>query len=362
VCLRLLFLFIARLFAWLRLSRREESWKSAEILLLRHQLTVLQRQAGSRPKIKWADRALIAVLLDVVPRSRRAGLRLIVTPDTVLRWHRDIVRRRWAQKSQHRQPGRPRMRRNIRILILRLATENPAWGYRRIHGELAGLGVTVAPSTVWEILTNAGIPPAPRRAGPTWSQFLRGQAEAILATDFFTVDLLDGTSAYVLAVIEHATRRIRVLGVTDHPTNGWVTQIARNLLMDLDGHVDTVKFLIRDRDTNFTTAFDAVFTNVGIRILRSPIQAPRANAIMERWIGSCRRELLDQTLIWNQHHLRQVLREYETHHNTHRPHRSLGQAAPLRPRPAAVTDLDTFRVRRHDRIGGAIHEYTLLAA
>jgi transposase len=291
VCLRLLFLFIARLFAWLRLTRREESWKSAEILLLRHQLTVLQRQAGSRPKITWADRALIAVLLDVVPRSRRAGLRLIVTPDTVLRWHRDIVRRRWAQKSQHRQPGRPRMRRNIRILILRLATENPAWGYRRIHGELAGLGVTVAPSTVWEILTNAGIPPAPRRAGPTWSQFLRGQAEAILATDFFTVDLLDGTSAYVLAVIEHATRRIRVLGVTDHPTNGWVTQIARNLLMDLDGHVDTVKFLIRDRDTKLTTAFDAVFTNEGHP---DPAQ-PDPSATRERDHGTVDRRLPART-------------------------------------------------------------------
>jgi putative transposase len=149
--------------------------------------------------------------------------------------------------------------------------------------------------------------------------------------------------------------------VTDHPTNAWVTQMARNLLMDLDGHVGSVKFLLRDRDTKFTAAFDAVFTCAGIRILRSPVQAPRANAIMERWIGSCRRELLDQTLIWNQHHLRQVLREYECHHNTHRPHRSLAQAAPLRPRPAAVTDLDTCCVRRHARVGGVIHEYTLAA-
>jgi putative transposase len=148
--------------------------------------------------------------------------------------------------------------------------------------------------------------------------------------------------------------------VSDHPTNAWVTQMARNLLMDLGGQVDSIKFLIRDRDTKFTAACDAVFTSAGIRILRSPIQAPRANAIMERWIGSCRRELIDQTLIWNQHHLRQVLREYECHHNT-RPHRSLAQATPLRPRPAAVTDPDTFRVRRHDRVGGVIREYTLAA-
>jgi putative transposase len=283
--LRFVFLIVTKSCAWLRLSRREESWKTAEILLLRHQLNV-QRQVSARPRLTWADRALVAVLLDVVPRSRRAGLRFIVTPDTVLRWHRAIVRRGWAQKSQHRQSGRPRTRHNIRGPVLRPAKENPAWGYRRIHGELAGLGVTVAPSTVWEILNNAGIPPAPRRAGPTSAQFLRGQAEAILATDFFTVDLLDGTSAYLLAVIEHVTRRIRILGVTDHPNDSWVTQMGRNLLMDLDGRAESIKFLLRDRDTKFTAAFDAVFAAAGIRILRSPIRAPRANPIMERWIGS----------------------------------------------------------------------------
>ena len=205
------------------------------------------------------------------------------------------------------------------------------------------------------------IPPAPRRAGPTWAQFLHAQAQAILATDFFTVDLLDGTTAYVLAVIEHATRRIRILGVTAHPNSAWVTQVGRNLLMDLDGHLESVKFLLRDRDTKFTAAFDAVFTAAGIRILRSPIQAPRANAIMERWIGGCRRELLDRTLIWNQRHLVHVLREYESHHNEHRPHRSLNQAAPLRPLPAPVADIDTSRVARRDRIGGVIHQYTLAA-
>jgi Integrase core domain len=173
--------------------------------------------------------------------------------------------------------------------------------------------------------------------------------------------LLDGTTAYVLAVIEHATRRIRILGVTAHPNNAWMTQQARNLLMDLDGHLDSVKFLLRDRDTNVTVAWDAVFTGAGIRILRSPVRAPRANAIMDRWIGGCRRELLDQTLIWNQRHLLQVLREYATHHSEHRPHRSLLHAAPLKQLPAPVHDLDAVRVRRHDRIGGVIHEYALAA-
>jgi putative transposase len=354
-----LYLVVSRLFGWLRLSRRPESWKAAEILLLRHQLTVLQRQVDARPKVNWADRAFIALLIDVIPKHRRGGLRLIVTPQTVLRWHREIVRRRWAAKSRHKHPGRPRVHRTITTSVLRLAKENPGWGYRRIHGELAGIGIQVAPSTVWEILTKAGLPPAPRRAGPTWAQFLHSQAQAILATDFFTVDLLDGTSAYVLAVIEHASRRIRILGVTAHPDNAWVTQMGRNLMMDLDGHLHAVKFLLRDRDTKFTAAWDAVFADSDIRILRSPIRAPRATAIMKRWIGSCRRELLDQTLIWNQRHLLTVLREYEAHHNAHRPHRSLGQAAPLKPLPAPVTDLDSLRLRRQNNVSGVINEYTL---
>ena len=349
MCLRLVHLIITRVFSWLRLSRRDEAWKSAEILLLRHQLTVLQRQTPARPKMTWADRALIAALVELIPRRRHASLRLIITPETALRWRRDVLCRRWAAKSQHKRPGRPATHHNITRLGVRLARENPGWGYRRIHGELAGLGIRVAPSTVWKILTNAGLPPAPRRGGPTWAQFLHAQAEAMLATDFFTVDLLDGTTAYVRAVIEHATRRIRIVGVTAHPDNAWVTQQARNLLMDLDQRAESIKFLLRDRDTKFTAAVDALFTAVGIRIVRSPIQAPRANAIMERWIGSCRRELLDHTLIWNQRHLLRVLREYEAHHNEHRPHRALNQAAPLKATPAPVNNLDTFRVRRHDR-------------
>ena len=220
MCLRFAFLLITRLAAGLRLSRREESWKNAEILILRHQLTVLQRHHPCRPTLTWADRALLATLLSVMPKARRQGLRLLVTPDTILRWHRDIVRGRWAARSMRGKTGRPATRRNTRALVLRLARENPGWGYRRIHGELAGLGVKVAPSTAWEILKNAGIDPAPRRTGPTWSQFLRSRADAILACDFFTADLLDGTQAYVLAVIEHASRRIRILGGHSAPDRG----------------------------------------------------------------------------------------------------------------------------------------------
>jgi putative transposase len=279
MCLRLVFLLITRVAAWLRLSRREDAWKTAEILILRHQLTVLQRRRPCRPRLNWADRALLAALLAVIPKARRQWLRLLVTPDTIVRWHRDIVRRRWAAGSARARTGRPATRRNIQAMVRRLARENPAWGYRRIHGEMAGLGVNIAASTVWEILRASGIPPGRRRTGPTWSQFLRSQAEAILACDFFAVDLLDGTQAYVLAVIEHATRRIRILGVTLHPTGQWTAQQARNLVMDLGEQADRVKFMIRDRGSNFTAGFDAVLADAGIQTVLCNVQTPRADAL-----------------------------------------------------------------------------------
>jgi putative transposase len=360
MCLRFVFLMITRTVSWLRLSRRTDAWKSAEILLLRHQLAVLQRRQPRRLDLDWADRALLATLLGLIPKARRHRLRLLVTPDTILRWHRDIVRRRWAAKPRRGRTGRPVTRRNIRALVLRLARENPDGGYRRIHGELAGLGVKVAAPAVREILKKAGIDPAPRRTGPGWPLFLRSQAEAILACDFFTADLLDGTQVYVLAVIEHATRRIRVLGVTSHPTGKWTSQQARNLLMDLGEQAQRVKFMIRDRGPDFTAAFDAVLAGAGIRTVPCNIRTPRMNATAERWIGGCRRELLDRTLIWNQDHLRRILRQYETHHNRHRPHRPLNSAAPLKPLPEPV-DLEQYRVRRHARVGGMINEYRLVA-
>jgi putative transposase len=203
--------------------------------------------------------------------------------------------------------------------------------------------------------------PAPRREGPGWPEFLRSQAQGILALDFFTADLLNGANVYVLAVIEHGTRRVRIMGTTEHPVQAWVAQLARNLLMDLDDAGTRMKFVLHDRDASFTVAFDEVFQAAGARVIRSAVQAPRMNSIMERWIGSCRRELLDRTLIWNQRHLMIVLRESEDFYNTHRPHRALKQAAPLRPLPGGVTDLDHFRIQRRDRAGGVIHEYRLVA-
>ncbi len=237
VGLKLIFLVVTRAVSVLGLSRREAWWKDAEILMLRHQLAVRERPRV-QSRLTWPDRAWLVLLAVTVPAERLAAMRLIVTPATILRWHRDLACRRWAGLSRRGRSGRPPVRRNVRSVVLQRARENESWGYRRIHGELAALGVTVAPSTVWQILKDAGIGPAPRRDGPGWAEFLRSQAQGILALDFFTADLLNGTKVYVLAVIEHGSRRVRVLGATRHPVQSWVVQQARNLLMDwrMPGH------------------------------------------------------------------------------------------------------------------------------
>jgi transposase InsO family protein len=240
-----------------------------------------------------------------------------------------------------------------------MARDNPAWGYRRIDGELTGLGCQAAPSTVWKILNDAGIDPAPNRHGQPWRMVLAAQAHTILAADFFHVDTVFLRRLHVLFFIEHPTRRVHLAGITAHPTCAWVTQQARNLLMDPGEQAAKLKFLIRDRDTKFTAAFDAVFTAIGIRIVKTPIRAPQANAIAERWIGSVRRECLDRLLIAGERHLRLVLSEYADHYNTHRPHRTLNQAPPSLPRPAPACG--DIRIIRRDRLGGLIHEYAQVA-
>jgi hypothetical protein len=239
---------------------------------------------------------------------------------------------------------------------VRVATENPTWGYRRVHGELAGLGYSIGASTVWKILHAAGIDPATRRAGPTWAQFLHLQAQAVLACDLFHLDTISLNRLYAFFVIEHATRRVHILGVTAHPTGAWLTQQARNLLMDFDDAHRRFRFLIRDRDRKFTPAFDAVFAADYIQIVKTPVRAPRANAIAERFVGTVRHELLDRILIINQRHAAAVLREFQGHYNDHRPHRSLGQAAPTRALPHhAPTEIP--KIKRRDRLGGVLHEY-----
>jgi putative transposase len=233
------------------------------------------------------------------------------------------------------------------------------WGYRRIAGELAGLGRNVGAATVWRILHKAGIDPAPRRSGPSWGQFLRAQASGILACDFFHTDTITLTRLYCFAVVEHASRRVHVLGVTANPTAGWVAQQAKNLILELGDRAGGFKFLIRDRDAKFTAMFDEVFHAEGIQIVRTAPQAPRMNAIMERWVGSVRRELLDRILIMNARHLRKVLAEYESHFNSHRPHQALNQASPLRALPDP-DDAD-IKITRRDRLGGLLHEYAQVA-
>ncbi len=360
--MKLIFLIVTRAVSLLGLSRREWRRKDAEILMLRHQLAVAERERPrAHSRLTWPDRALPALLAGTLPIGRLAAMRLIVTPGTILRWHRDIVRRRWPRRPRQGRPGRPAAHRKVRPVVLRLARENESRGYRRVHGELAGLGITVAPPAVWQILRNAGIDPAPRREGPGRAGFLRSQAQGILALDFFTAGLLNGTKACVLAVTEHGTRRIRVLGATGRPAQARVVQQARNLLMDLEDAGTRVKFALHDRDASLTAAFDEVFRAAGARIIRVAVQAPRMNPIMERRAGSCRRELPDRTLARNQRHLMIVLREYEDFCSTRRPHRALKQAAPLRQLPDGITDLDQLRVQRRDRAGGVIHEYRLVA-
>ena len=300
----------------------------------------------------------MSALARALPSGHFRQLRLIVSPRTLLRWHADLVRRRWAYPR--RAPGRPRTTQAIRAPVLEMARDNPGWGYRRIHGELAGLGYAVAPSTVWQILKDAGIDPAPQRSGRTWRAFLEAQATTILAADFFHAGTVCLRRLHALFFIEHGTRRVHLAGITAHPTGARVIQQARDLLMNREDHADSFKFLIRDRDANFTGAFNAVFTAIGMRIIRSPVRAPRANAIAERWAAGARRECLDRMLITGERHLRLVLGEYAGHYNTHRPHRALRQNPPAgRAHPPA--EVTSMRVPRRDRLGGLIHEYTQVA-
>lgn len=359
--LRLAYLTVTNAFAMLRLLPMTDRDRDAEILALRHQIMVLERQLGQeRLRFTPSDRAFLAALLHRLPRNVLHRVRLLVRPDTVLRWHRDLVARRHAARSRPKRSGRPRTVRSIRLLVLRLARENPSWGYRRIHGELLVLGVKAAASTVWEILKEAGIDPAPERASSTWADFLHSQADALLACDFLETVTLSGARLYVFAVIEHASRRIRVLGATAHPTTSWVTQTARNLVMDLQDADCRARFLIRDRDGKFPALFDTILNDAGVEVVLSGVRMPRTNSIMERWVQTCRRELLDRTLIWNHRHLLYALREFEQFYNGHRPHQGIANARPLHPLPAPVTDpgqISRLDIRKRDRLGGILHEY-----
>ncbi len=336
---------------------RSEAANEVEILVLRHELAVLRRQV-TRPSCRPADRVFLAALVRMLPRNRWGSV--FVQPETVRRWHRSLIARRWTYP--HRRPGRPATGAGVRALIVRLARENPGWGYRRIQGELAGLGVRIAASTVWSILRQAEIDPAPRRSSESWREFLRAQASGIVACDFFTVDTVLFRRLYVLVFIELATRHVYLAGITANPTGEWATQQARNIIETFVERTQPIRFLIHDRDSKFTAAFDEVFRSDGIRTIRTPVRAPRANAFIERWIGTVRRECLDRILILNRRHLERALPVYIRHYNEHRPHRSLDQRPPIEePPPGSETNVDLDHVRRRDLLGGLIHEYKAAA-
>jgi putative transposase len=327
--------------------------KDVEIAVLRHQVMVLRRQVA-RPRYTHTDRMVLAALARLLPRDHWQVF--LVTPSTLLRWHRELVRRRWTYPATG-QRRRRALDAEVVEVVLRLARENPRWGYVRIVGECRKLGVHLSATSVRTILRLHGLGPAPRRGGPSWTQFLRAQAAGMLACDFCTVDTIGLTRLYVLFVIELDHRRVHLAGVTAHPAGAWVTQAARNLLMDLDQHAERFRFLIRDRDAKFSATFDAVFAAAGIDVLKIPPRAPRANAYAERWVRTLRTECLDWILIWNRRHLQRVLADYLRHYNSARPHRGLNLDVPVPEPDTAGRPEPAGRIQRVDVLGGLIHEY-----
>jgi len=355
-----LYVVVCRLLELVVLLGRREPSKELEILVLRHELSILRRQFR-QPRFEPYDRLLLTALSRVLPR--RSWNAFIVQPETLLRWHRRLVARRWTYP--HRHPGRPPISDHVRELVIRLARENPSWGYQRIVGELRKLGTAVSATSVRNVLAAAGVPPAPRRDQHSWRIFLRAQGESILACDFFTVDTVWLRRLYVLVVLSIGSRRIEYVACTSKPDTAWMLQQARNLLMEVDDRHRQVRFLIHDRDAKFPRTFDALLTGEKIKVIRTPVQAPNANAHMERWIGSVRRECLDRLLIVGRRQLQHVLRVYILHYNRWRPHRALELRPPdaSAPSPLITESLPHgLQVNRRDLLGGLIHEYEPAAA
>jgi putative transposase len=344
-----MYLIFCRVVGWLLLLVRSDAAKELEILVLRHEVAVLRRQVG-RPRLSWADRAILSALARALPKVLR--MHRLVTPGTLLRWHQRLVTRRWFTQ---RRPGRPPTDPAIVVLVVRLARENPRWGYERIRGELKNLGYRVSGATIRRILKRAGLGPAPRRGNDRWRDFIRAHAAGTLACDFFSVDTVLLRRLYVFFVIEVGTRFVHVLGVTANPDGAWVAQQTRNLLISLENRAGEFRFLVRDRDAKFTRVFDDVMTGNGTRVVKIPPRSPRANAFAERWVRTVRSECTDRMLIFGERHLRAVLTEYAAHYNRRRPHRSLDLRAPADG--ADVIRLPVGRIERRQVLGGLINEY-----
>jgi putative transposase len=349
------FVYVAlrRVLGLVVLRSRSQRAKDLELIVLRHEIEVLRRQVR-RVELRPADRAFLAAASRVL--SRRSWGCFVVTPATLVRWHRRVVAKRWSYP--HHGPGRPPRDGEVRGLVVRMARENPRWGYRRIQGELLKLGVRVSATTIRTVLRRHGLGPAPRSGELTWREFLRTQAAGFLATEFFTVETIWSRRLYVLFFIELDTRRVHLASCTARPTGAWVAQQGRNLFMAVGEQFGARRFLVRDRDAKFSGAFDEVFRSEGVRVIRTPVLAPRANAYAERFVGTVRRECLDWILIRGRRHLEHVLQIYVDHYNTHRPHRALGLARPDARSPSpSGPQVSPTRVRRRDRLGGPIHEY-----
>ena len=338
--------------------------KDLQILVLRHQVRLLQRQRPRPPRLTRGEKLTLAVLaaalarLTAGPRCQLDRYLLLFKPDTILRWHRELVRRKWTYRRAN-PGGRPAISGEVEALILRLARENARWGRRRIQGELGKLGHAVSASAVRAALRRHRVPPAPQRQhATTWRAFIQHHRDQLLACDFFTIETLFLKTLHVLFFLEVGTRRVHLAGCTAHPTAAWVTQQARQFAWMRQEADAPPWFLIRDRDAKFPPSFDTVFAAEGVEVIRTPYRTPIANAYAERWVESVRAECLDHLLIVNEAHLRHVLTRYVAHYNKARPHRGLDQRTPIPHAPGATCG----PVRRRNVLGGLIHEYDREAA
>jgi putative transposase len=349
----------------LSVVRLTEEDKDIEILLLRQQLRIATRNQERGPNIPRWEKLTLAMLAHTLKQVSNAGRKkltmsaMLFKPDTLLKWHRMMVRRKWTYQRKGK-PGRPPTETELEVLVLRLKRENLDWGYGKLQGELKKLGYQIGERTIGDILARHGLLPAPESSNgsSSWRSFLNHYKDQIMACDFFTVETLMLKTLYVLFFIEHGTRRVHLAGCTEHPNSTWVTQQFRQLVWEIEDRDPQIKYLIRDNDKKFSKSFDSVFSSEDVEIIRTPFQAPKANAIAERWVRSVREECLDRLIILNERHLYRVLDEYINYYNEARPHQGIEQQTPI------ASDRSPYQGDIHcrDVLGGIIHDYYRQAA